>query len=63
MISKKWNRKYLSTRINTNKWNKILIGTEEGEDKPTQSIGVENVILGIWTLNEKLEGIGVLYIN
>ena len=50
--------------FNTNKGNKILIGTEEGEDKTIESNGGENIIVGITgALNKKLDAIGVLYIN
>ena len=50
--------------FNTNKGNKILVGTEEGEDKYTKLNGEDNIIIGTrGYINKKLDGFGVLYAN
>lgn len=48
----------------TNKKNKILVGTEEGEDKTINSNGGENIIVGTFgCVNKKLDATGVLFIK
>ena len=48
----------------TNNRNRILIGSEEGEDKYIKSNGGENVIIGTFgSFNKKLDSTGVLFIN
>ncbi len=50
--------------FDTSKGNKILIGTEEGEDKAIKSNGGENIILGtVGNVDKKLDSLGILYIN
>ena len=48
----------------TSKGNKLLVGTEEGEDKTIESNGGDNIIIGTFGCTEKkLDAMGVLYIN
>lgn len=48
----------------TNKGNKLLVGTEEGEDKTIESNGGDNIIIGTFgCTDKKLDAMGVLYIN
>lgn len=48
----------------TNKKNKILVGTEEGEDKTLELNGGKNIILGTFGCTDnKLGATGIYYIN
>ena len=48
----------------TNKKNKILIGTEDGEDKTITSNGGDNIIIGTFgCVDKKLDAMGCLYIT
>ena len=48
----------------TSKGNKLLVGTEEGEDKTIESNGGDNIIIGTFgCTDKKLGAMGVLYIS
>jgi hypothetical protein len=48
----------------TSKGNKILVGTEEGEDKTIDSNGGQNFIVGTFgCVNKKLDAMGCLYVS
>ena len=48
----------------TNKGNKIFIGTEEGENRCVESNGGDNIIVGTFgCLDKKLDAMGVFYLN
>ena len=50
--------------FNANKGNKILVGTEEGEDKDTILNGKDNIIIGTrGFIDKKLDAFGVMYVN
>ena len=61
----KYEAEYISQiGFQTNKGNKILIGTEEGEDHNIESNGGDNIIVGTFgCYDKKLDAMGVLYVN